>query len=1091
MTLWHLAVRSLRHYRWLNLGVFGGVALTSAIISGSLAVGDSVRASLRANAATRLGNISWALTAGDRFFTTDLAAKLDPGAAPVLQTVGSISTPDGSVRVNGVQVVGVTDSFWSLAKVPAPALQRGDLAVNQALSRRLSLAPGARIVLSVEPPGDLSRDAPLSGSSNQPEKLRRKITRVVQASELGNYRLNAEQVPPLTAFVPLEDLQTALAKPGQANTILSASASAPTAETILKSATLTDAQLRLVAGAPRPQLQTSRVFLPDALASRIQQAFPGSEGTLTYLVNAIRHGDRMTPYSMAAAVTTSDVPAGQFIASDWLAEDLGLKPGDKVTLDFFRMSRGRQLTEASQELTVAAIAPLTGGRFSASLSPDFPGISDAENNADWDPGMPFHKERIRTKDEDYWDAHRTRPKLLLPLTTGQEFWGNRFGQLTSIVLPPSAVGMDEATVWKTLRNGLTPGDLGWLLRDLRTEAASAVDQSYDFGGLFAGMSFFLIIAALVLSVLVFVFGIEQRRPQIGLLLAVGLTAQRIRRLSLMEAMVLALSGATAGLLLGALYTKGALWGLEGAWRDAAAGVQFVHSVTLGSLLGAWFATVILALATVFWATRSFTRGVKPNELISGAAAWTPVPLADWKRRPGPWIAIASTLGGLFLLLVPQQGTVMARQGAFFGAGFLLVLAGITGAHLLLLQWQRRKEPLRSLGALARSNSLRRHGRSLAVIALTASGVFMITAINSLRLNGEVQAGKRASGTGGFVYLAQSSLPIYEDLNAPEGRSVFGLDDQPSAFNLVQFRVNQGEDASCLNLNRASQPRLLGVNPAALASRGAFAFAARSFPKDASGWDSLSQPPLVDETGIPEINGILDAATAQYALGIGLGSRLNLTAADGRPFKVRVVGLLDNSVLQGSVVIDEDRFVELFPDNGGYRFFLLDTTPEAQPDPSAATALWTRQLEDRGFELIPTWERLNEFNSVQNTYLGIFSTLGGLGLLLGTAGLGIITGRNILERRGQLALLNAVGFSRARLANLVVWEHWFLHASGVLLGIVAGLAAILPTLLSRSSSLPLGLLVVLNGLILGGGLAFCWVAARWMLRERLTDSLRHE
>ncbi len=1089
MTLWDLAIRSLCHYRWLNLGVLGGVALTSAIISGSLAVGDSVRASLGANAATRLGTISWAITGGDRFFTSALAAKLDPQATPVLQTTGTIATPDGSVRVNGVQVVGVDDAFWKLANVPPPELLSGDLAINQPLARRLGLGPGERIILSVESPGALSRDAPLSGSSNQPEKLRRKITRVVLASGLGNYRLNAEQVPPLTVFLPLRDLQTALAKPGEANVVLSASTNMPDDKAILQAATLADAQLRLIPGEPRPQLQTSRVFLAENLAAKIKATFPGATGSLTYLVNAIRFGDRLTPYSMAAATADDSPPAGQIIASDWLAEDLGLKPGDQITIEFFRMSKGRQLIEESRTLTVAEVAPLTGGPFHASLSPDFPGISDAENNADWDPGMPFFKDRIRTKDEDYWDAHKTRPKLLLPLASGQEFWGNRFGELTSILLPPSAANLEEAAIWAQLRPNLAPGDLGWLARDLRAEAGNAVAQSYDFGGLFAGMSFFLIIAALILVMLVFVFGIEQRRGQIGLLLAVGLNAGRIRRLFLLEATALALAGATVGLLLGFLYTKAALWGLSGAWRDAAAGVQFVHSVTPGSLASAWIATVLLSRGTVFWATRTATRGVKPNELISGAIGWTPAQLAPWTKRPIPWIAIACALGGLLLLFVPQQGTVMARQGAFFGAGFLLLLAGILGVHLLLQSWERRKAPLRTLGALARSNSLRRHGRSLSVVALTASGVFMITAINSLRLHGEQQAGKRDSGTGGFAYLAQSSLPIYEDLNSAAGREVFGLPETPASFELVQFRVNQGEDASCLNLNRASQPRLLGVDPAALARRGAFAFAAQSFPKDGNGWDCLSQPAIVDSEGIPEINGILDAATAQYALGIALDSRLTLTAADGKRFRVRVAGLLDNSVLQGSIVIDENHFIDLFPDAGGYRFFLLDAEPGA--DGATAAALWSRQLEDRGFELLPTWVRLNEFNSVQNTYLGIFSTLGGLGLLLGTAGLGIITGRNILERRGQLALLNAVGFSRARLAELVVWEHWFLHGAGVVLGIATGLAAILPTLLARSGSLPIGLLVILNTLILFGGLGFCWIAARLMLRENLSESLRHE
>jgi len=1088
MTLWKLAIRSLRHYRWLNLGVLAGVALTSAIISGSLAVGDSVRASLRANAGTRLGEISWALTAGDRFFTTNLAGKLDAKAAAVLQTTGTVSTPDGSVRVNAVQVVGVDDSFWKLASVPPPGLERGDLAINQPLAKRLGLGPGGRIVLSVEPPGDLSRDAPLSGSSNQPEKLRRKVTRVLLAPELGHYRLNAEQVPPLTVFVPLDDLQMALKKPDECNVILSATANPPDDAAILNAATLADAQLRVVPGEPRPQLQTGRVFLTEAIARKAMEAFPGAEGSLTYLVNAIHHGEHLTPYSMAASTSLGAIPPGQTTVSDWLAEDLALQPGDKITVDFFTMSRGRQLTEETRELTVASIAPLAAGPFHATLSPEFPGISDAEDNADWDPGMPFHKDRIRPKDEDYWDAEKTRPKLILPLATGQELWSNRFGNLTSIMLPNVPANLIPSAVWKKLKNSLTPGDLGWATRDLRKEAAAAVDQSYDFGGLFAGMSFFLIVAALILSMLVFVFGIEQRRGQIGLLLALGLPTQRIRRLFLIEAVVLSLVGATTGLVLGILYTKAALWGLGGAWRDAAAGVQFVHQVSPASLSIAWFATVALSLGTVLFATRTATRGVKPNELISGAEGWTPVQLRPWKRRPGPWAAIASALGGLLLLLVPQQGTVMARQGAFFGAGFLLVLAGIIGAHLLLLAWQHRAEPVRSLASLARSNSLRRHGRSLSVIALTASGVFMITAINSLRLSGADNAANRHSGTGGFAYVGQSSLPIYENLNAAEGRTVFGLPGKSPGFELVQFRVNQGEDASCLNLNRASQPRVLGVDPAALAQRDAFSFAGRIFPKDASGWDCLSRPPGIVE-GVPEINAILDAATAQYALGLSLGSTLNLTAADGRPFRIRVAGLLDNSVLQGSLVIAEDRFIELFPDASGYRFFLIDSM--IGTDPVSSASLWTRQLEDRGFELIPAWERLNEFNSVQNTYLGIFSTLGGLGLLLGTAGLGIVTGRNILERRGQLALLNAVGFSKARLGQLVVWEHWFLHGAGVVLGIVAGLAAILPPLLSRSETLPLGLLIFLNTLILGGGLAFCWLAARLMLRENLSDSLRHE
>jgi hypothetical protein len=51
---------------------------------------------------------------------------------------------------------------------------------------------------------------------------------------------------------------------------------------------------------------------------------------------------------------------------------------------------------------------------------------------------------------------------------------------------------------------------------------------------------------------------------------------------------------------------------------------------------------------------------------------------------------------------------------------------------------------------------------------------------------------------------------------------------------------------------------------------------------------------------------------------------------------------------------------------------------------------SRALQDAGLELTPASQRLNEYNAVQNTYLATFQILGGLGLLLGSAGLGVVS-----------------------------------------------------------------------------------------------------
>ena len=76
----------------------------------------------------------------------------------------------------------------------------------------------------------------------------------------------------------------------------------------------------------------------------------------------------------------------------------------------------------------------------------------------------------------------------------------------------------------------------------------------------------------------------------------------------------------------------------------------------------------------------------------------------------------------------------------------------------------------------------------------------------------------------------------------------------------------------------------------------------------------------------------------------------------------------------------------------------------------------------------TTDRLAEFHRVENTYLSTFQALGGLGLLLGTVGLGAVLLRNALERRRELALLEAVGYRRGHFLLMAVAENTLLLAS---------------------------------------------------------------
>jgi hypothetical protein len=109
--------------------------------------------------------------------------------------------------------------------------------------------------------------------------------------------------------------------------------------------------------------------------------------------------------------------------------------------------------------------------------------------------------------------------------------------------------------------------------------------------------------------------------------------------------------------------------------------------------------------------------------------------------------------------------------------------------------------------------------------------------------------------------------------------------------------------------------------------------------------------------------------------------------------------------------------------------------------------------DLGADVVPTAARLAEFHRVENTYISTFQALGGLGLLVGTLGLGAVVLRNVLERRRELALLGAVGYAPAHVLIMVLSENLVLLGWGLVVGAASALVAIAPSFLDRAAGGP--------------------------------------
>jgi ABC-type antimicrobial peptide transport system permease subunit len=1126
MTSWTLILRSLRFHARSHLGTVLGAAVGTAALVGALVVGDSVRGSLRDMALARLGRADTAMMSGDRFFRAQLEDEIHPSekslAAAVLELPGMAVSEDGTARANHVQILGVDGKFWQLAN-QSPGLgdlSADDLALNDALATQLRVKAGDTVLLRIEKPSLLSRDAPISPQEDLSVAFRLKVRAVVSDAQFGRFSLQANQAAPFDAFVNLARLEQKVNQAGRANLLLCAtgdngSGRASTAEaehSLREHWELPDGELELRAlpEAGGFELRSDRVFLDPAAVESARGAIKDAEPIITYFVNRISSPPFRTPYSMVTAMGEPVVPAdmrdNEILVNNWLAEDMELQPGETISLTYYVIGNGRALEERTNSFKVRGIVPMSGPAGDRTLMPDFPGLAQAESSRDWDAGFPIDLKQIRDKDEQYWKEYRGTPKAFVTLAAGKQMWANRFGEYTAVRFPLDSSGETLESVGKVIRQHLDPASFGLSFQPVREQALAASSQATDFGGLFIGFSFFLIVAALLLMALLFQFGLEQRTSEIGTLLALGFRARQVRRLLLWEGAALAMVGGIIGALGGIFYAKAMLLGLRTVWRSAVGTSSLHYHATPETLAMGTLAGVVVAVLTIWLALRR--QGRRPaRELLaegaSGERGWSSFRSGTkdrgWRKNAGLWIGTVSAITALGLIVTAIAKNETSSADTFFCAGALLLIQGLGFSAAWLAMAASRdggksetagKKQHLTLGRLGVRGCARRRKRSLATIGLLASGVFLIVAVGAFRIDANANPSFRSSGTGGFELFGESTLPITYDLNGKSGRDFYGLNSpEMKLARVVGFRVHDGDEASCLNLNRAQTPRLLGVNPKALEDRQAFTFTKQiDATPDSKDWGLLQGKVQKSSSGVDEIPAIGDENSILWAMGKKVGDTVDYTDEHGRAFKLRLVGALANSVLQGSLIIDEAEFVKRFPGESGYRMFLLDV-PSKQVTQVSATM--TRALQDEGLELTPTTRRLDAFNAVQNTYLSTFQVLGGLGLLLGSAGLGVVVLRNVQERRGELGLMLAVGFRRRALDRLVLSEHGALLALGLCVGLIAAAIGVLPALLSPAARIPYGSLAVTLAAVLLNGLLWTWLATRFALRGRLLDALKNE
>jgi putative ABC transport system permease protein len=1124
--------RSLIYFWRMNLAVALGAATTTAVLTGALIVGDSMRGSLRQLTLERLGGIDYAL-ASHRFFREDLGNAISENlrfqssftaVAPAIVFEGSAGHPDSGARARNVRVYGIDDRFTGVFGASEADLLEFEpsgvhapfppVVINEALQAELAAQVGDAVLISFPQPNEVHSEYLLGSRdpANQTQALRLTVAGVLPNRGLGRLALEPNQSLPFNAYLPLSRLQQSTDRRGRANSLFVSGT--PTAsdrlllqEILGQSMHLADLDLVVRSASNHFAVESREMVIPPAVEEAALQTAESLgapvQRVLTHLANTIRSGERTIPYSIVTSLEfppaaewgfegvdgrrIGSLEGDEIILNDWAAGDLEARLGDAVDLTYFVLGPLERLDTETRRFRLAGIATMTGLGADHTLTPEIPGISDADSVAGWDPPVPIDLRRIRPRDEEYWDRFRAAPKAFIAYRTGLDLWETRFGRVTSIRIGPGE-GLDlESTreqFESTLLRRFPPARLGLSFQPVKERGLGAAAGTTDFGVLFLGFSFFLIVSAALLVGLLFRLGVERRARQIGLLLSVGYPLRSVRRRFLLEGIAIAGGGGILGLAAAVAYARLMVHGLQTWWADAVGPVFLSVHLHAATLAVGYLLSLAVVVISIGWAVRRLAKVPTPLLLAGSTEDSGPAAPRGWVKAT----AYGFSATAIALLTVALLVEETASVGLFFGVGIGVLVSGLAFFAL----WMRsfRRSPIRPGGfassvRMAARSSARHPGRSLLSAALVASACFVIVAVGANRREPVEELLGRESGAGGFALLAQSDIPIHQDLNDAEGRFELGFPDGDSdrlkGVEIIPLRLRPGEDVSCLNLYQPQSPRILGA-PDELIRRGGFRFQG-TLEAGENPWALLER-----DLGPGLVPAFADANSARWVLHLGLGDDLAMENERGEEIRLRLVGLFDGSIFQSELMVSETNFLHLFPGRSGYSYFLVDA-PAGEKDEIAG--LLEVALSDFGFDATPTTRVLSAYLAVENTYLSTFQTLGGLGLLLGTLGLGVVLVRSVLERRAELAALRAFGYRRSKLARMVVAESGFLLLLGMALGTVSAIVAVVPQVADAAAPFPwVGLALTLLAVLvvgLGAGVAAVVMA----LRIPLLPALRAE
>jgi len=608
--------------------------------------------------------------------------------------------------------------------------------------------------------------------------------------------------------------------------------------------------------------------------------------------------------------------------------------------------------------------------------------------------------------------------------------------------------------------------------------------------IFMLMSSFAIVAGIALIINIFVMLAEERKTEMGISRAIGMQRRDLTQTFLFEGIIYALIAAGVGSFAGLAI---AFFIMSASSSIISGGLSFALHFKWTSLVIAACAGFLVTALTVLIAS---WRVSKLN--IVRAIRDIPEPIIVKSQRRYLALGVASVVFGLLVTIigdaersaagVASGPCILALGGAMISARFfkpripftlaglwaifwmidpwnlsgyifgevtgsleMFVISGllmVTGAVIVimfnsdillkgLMSTFGRKKSLLPVFKTAVSypmNKKFRTGLTLFIFALIVFTVVVVAMIASFQRESVTKTTEHFSG--GFEIIGFSMIDIPR-ANMSAGSEEVNGTVGPGAVRGFSIAANAPITLTIPETGDSYDYSLVGFD-ATMMSEARFSLMQKApgYESDADVWASVAENTslvIVDGAVVPSQFG----TTTFNQLKLSAGQTISIETYSGNTANVTIAGIMDQSFING-LFTSIEHVRELSP-GARENVYYIDTAPPEGTTNAAISEELDKQFLEYGLTTIVIRDTIEELMSMVSSVMQLMEIFLGVGLVVGISGLGIITIRNVAERRQEIGVMRAIGYQRDMILKSFLVETSFISLLGIITGVVLGLS----------------------------------------------------